>query len=219
MAIPLQHTAEARPDLALIPGLGTAGLALRRGRTHEICGPARRVLAVLALASAEGPVLWVQPGWIADRLCPAGLNDYADPGRFLFALARRPEDLLWTMEEGLRAGAAPVVVADLPSPPTLTPMRRLQLAAEAGAEAARPHRRPPPLGLVLTPGAGGAAGAESRWHMAPSPAPAPRLDQARGPRLWLLERRRARALPPAAWAVTETPEGGFIAENLGEATA
>ncbi len=219
MAIPLQHAIGALPDLALIPGLGPAGLTLRRGRTHEICGPARRVLAVLALASAEGPVLWVQPGWIADRLCPAGVNDYADPGRLLFALARRPEDLLWTMEEGLRSGAAPVVVADLPAPPALTPMRRLQLAAEAGAEAARPHRRPPPLGLVLTPGEGGAAGAESRWHMAPAPAPAPRLDQARAPRLWRLERRRARTLPPAAWVVTEAPEGGFGAEPRGEAIA
>ena len=54
MAIPLQHAIGALPDLALIPGLGPAGLTLRRGRTHEICGPARRVLAVLTFLRYSG---------------------------------------------------------------------------------------------------------------------------------------------------------------------
>lgn len=195
------------------------GLGLLRGRVHELCGPARRTMAALVMAESSGTVIWIHAGWQAERLFPDGLRDLADPGRVIFARARRPEDLLWSVEEALRSGAVPLVVADLPAPPALTPVRRLHLAAEAGAEAARPHRRPPPLGLVLTPGEGGAAGAESRWHMAPAPAPAPRLDQARAPRLWRLERRRARTLPPAAWVVTEAPEGGFGAEPRGEAIA
>jgi protein ImuA len=109
------------------------------------------------------------------------------------------------MEEALRAGVVPLVVAELPEAPALTPVRRLNLAAEAGAERARHGGLEAPLGLLLTPGDGGAAGAESRWHMAPLPsAPAA---AAGGPRHWRLERRRARMAPPAGWTMTEAGRG------------
>ena len=122
--------------------------------------------------------------WRGGSLLPS-----VDPARLIFARARRPEDILWTLEEVLRSGAAPLVVAEVTSPPALTPVRRMNLAAEAGMEAARLAGRPAPLGLMLVPGDGGAAGAESRWHMAPLPSGSGLTD---GGRLWRLERRRAR---------------------------
>jgi len=91
----------------------------------------------------------------------------------------------------LRAGVVPLVVADLPGAPALTPVRRMHLAAESGSQTGTP-----PLGLLLTPGNGGAQGAETRWHMAP--------DHEGEKRQWRLERRRARALPPQAWSASQT---------------
>lgn len=164
-------------------------MALALGRVHELCGPARRTLAAMVAARTSGPVLWIAPSWERDRLNPEGLCGLFAPGRLLCAHPTRPEDLLWCTEEGLRSGVASLVVADLPSPPALTPVRRLHLAAEAGAAVA-PH---PPLGLVLTPGDGGAAGVETRWHMAE--------DHARGSTGWQLSRRRARSQPPATWRI------------------
>jgi protein ImuA len=167
-------------------------MALRPGRAHEICGPARRSLAAMVAARTTGPVLWIRPSWMAERLNPDGLTgrDFdpgLDPGRLILVAVQRPEDLLWCLEEALRSGAVALAVAELPAPPPLTPVRRLHLAAETGAETGGA----PPLGLLLTPAEGGAAGVESRWSLAPAHAP--------GAPGWLLQRRRARTAPPAAW--------------------
>jgi protein ImuA len=193
MSIPLltSASARARPAQTLL-----APLTLARGRVHEFCGPARVTLAAFLLRETTGAVIWAHPGWQAERLFPDGLQRHADPGRIIFASARRPEDLLWTMEEALRSGAAPLVVAELTAPPALTPVRRLHLAAEAGAEAAGHAGRPAPLGLLLTPEAGGAAGVESRWHLAACHDGTARA--------WRLARLRARAEPPKDWRVRET---------------
>jgi len=188
-----------RPELFLAEGLGIA-----TGRVHEAAGPARRSFALMLAGRTEGPVLWIAPSWAAERLHPEGARAFLDPGRLLFATPLRAEDLLWTMEEALRAGLVPVVVADLPDPPSLTPVRRLQLAAEAGAGAARDAGLPAPLGLILTPGEGGAAGVESRWHMAPRH----RADET----AWRIERRRARNAPPHGWTLRHR-RGGLVVEG------
>ena len=178
------------------PGLPFMGdLTLATARLHEICGPARRSLALAVAGATEGPVLWIAPGWIPERLNPDGMRGLIAPSRLLFVTPRRAEDLLWSMEEALRSGTLPLVVADLPEPPGLTPVRRLHLAAETGAAdgACRP------LGLILTP-EGGAPGVETRWSLAPR-HPGTREER------WEMRRLRARTLPEAAWCVAPGPDG------------
>ncbi|MBI1170564.1 hypothetical protein GC209_04110 [bacterium] len=193
---------------------GGLGLGLARGRVHEVCGPARASLAALVMGESQGPVLWISPGWLPERIYPAGLAELADPGRIIFAQARRPEDLLWSMEEALRSGAVPLVLTDLPAPPALTPVRRLHLAAETGAEAARHAGRPPPLGLILTPENGGAQGVESRWHMTPT-ASGSTLTERRS--AWILRRLRARMAPEAAFHLRrEAPDAQGHARLVAE---
>jgi protein ImuA len=173
-----------RPGVRLLDGP-----ELAPARLHEACGPARRTLALMLARALEGPVFWIRPAWADARLNPEGVRALVDPARLVTAAPTRPEDILWSMEEALRAGCAPLVVAELPGLPGLTPVRRLHLAAETGAA----EGRIAPLGLILTAGDGGAPGVESRWHLAPR--------HAEGLTRWRLERRRARAAPPTAWTV------------------
>lgn len=170
--------------------------ALAGARAHELCGSARRRAALWLARERQGPVLWIRPAWHPDRLHMAALREEIAPGRLTFVNAERGGDLLWSMEEALRAGVMPLVVADLPEPPGLVAIRRLHLAAEAGAEATGCAA----LALVLTPGTGGAPGVETRWRLDPAHAAPDR------PR-WRLERLRARQDPPGAWTVTRGPDG------------
>lgn len=181
---------EHPPELFFLDDLG-----LPLARCHELCGNARRTLAMIIARSLDGPVFWIAPGWISERLNPEGMLGFANPGRFTFLNPRRAEDLLWTMEEVLRSGTVPLVIADIPAAPALTPVRRLHLAAETGAADGTIR----PLGLLLTPGNGGAQGVESRWHMAGAHAP-----DGLG---WALTRLRARTKPPKAWRVTPQKAG------------
>ena len=142
-------------------------------------------------------MFWITPAWLPDRLHAPAVSRWIDPGRLVFLDAKRPEDLLWTMEEALRSGTVPLVVADLPEPPALTPVRRLHLAAETGAGTGAA-----PIGLLLTPGDGGAPGIETRWTMAPAHA-------AEGRTAWRLGRLRARTLPPKQWDVMPSPTKGL----------
>ena len=161
-------------------------IALPQARAHEVCGAARRTFAMWVAGQTRGPVLWISPLWQADHPNPDGMCAFVDPGRFIFVAPRRADDILWCVEEALRTGAAPLVVADLPDAPSLTPVRRLHLAAQTGAT-----QGGAPLGLLLTPGTGGAQGVETRWHMAP-------MHKGEN-RQWRLERRRARIQPPQSW--------------------
>jgi protein ImuA len=175
-------------------------------RAHEVCGPARRRLALWVARGMDGPVLWVRAAWHPDRLHMAGVAGEIAPGRLVFVEARRGEDLLWCGEEALRAGAAPLVVLDLPEPPGLTPVRRLHLAAEQGLEASGRA----PLCLIVTPGDGGAAGVESRWQLTPDHA-------GRGGMGWHLRRLRARDAPPAVWPVVRDRTGEMRVTQAAEA--
>ncbi|MEO1000854.1 MAG: hypothetical protein AAFW69_09700 [Pseudomonadota bacterium] len=179
-APPLPASGASRPALRL-----AGEVALVRARVHELTGRARRTLALMLAAEAAGPILWIRPGWEGERLFAPGAARFLAPGRLVFVEAGRAPDLLWSTEEALRSGAAPVVVAEVPTPPALTPIRRLHLAAEASGTA--------PIGFLLTPGEGGAQGIESRWSLAPVP----------GGR-WQLSRLRARMAPPKSWTLAWT---------------
>ncbi len=191
MTTHLLKRAPARPADMLAP---VPEVALTLARVHEACGPARYSFALWLAAQTKGPLFWIAPNWGAAPLNPVGILPLINPGRIIFVRPRRPEELLWAMEEVLRTGAVSLVVADLPAPPALTPIRRLHLAAETGAKASGI----PPLGLILTPGDGGAQGIESRWHMAPT--------YSAGTEVWQLTRLRARSAPPQSWHLTGLPD-------------
>ncbi len=192
-SLPGRRPLRSRPGQPLI-----GALALARARVHEFCGNARHRLAMQLAARMSGPVFWIAPGWSSAGPNPDAMVHFVDPARFVFVAPGRAEDLLWCMEEVLRSGAVPLVFADLPSPPALTPVRRLQLAAEA-AEA---KTETAPLGVLLTPGDGGAPGVESRWRMLAAHATA--RNGYEDIFAWRLTRLRARTAPVGDWSVAQT---------------
>ena len=166
------------------------GVHLTLRRVHEACGPNRRSLAMMIAQKMEGPIFWVTPEWNTDHLDADGMISFINPGRMTFITPKRTEDFLWVVEEVLRSGAVPLVIADLSGLPALTPVRRLHLAAETGLT----EGTSPPLGLLLTPGDGGAPGVESRWHLA---ARHQGTDD-----IWQLNRIRSRSAPPSSWRLS-----------------
>lgn len=188
-------------DKPLLPVMGEMSLA--RMRVHEFCGRARRRLALWVAGAVQrgeaGPVIWVAPKWESDGLFAPGMAGLCRPEGFIFVHAARAEDMLWTLEEVLRSGAVPLVVGDLQGWPNLTQVRRMHLAAEAGAA----ELGGAPLGLLLTPGAeGGAPGVESRWVLEPTHRP--------GAERWRLIRTRARTAPVKVWDVAMGPTGAVM---------
>lgn len=207
MSLPI-HQSHGRKALPHVPLPGGISPGLARGRIHEFCGPARLALALMVLAQTEGEVLWIAPTWLPERPYSCGIRDFLHPGRLVFVQCRRAEDVQWAAEESLRSGAVPMVVAEFPDPPALTPVRRLHLAAETPMATGQPA----PLGLVLTSGQGGAQGVESRWWAGPLPAPSGLLDD---PGIALrLERLRARQALPQAWNLTRTQDGSTTANPI-----
>ena len=173
------------------------GIALKQGRAHECTGRARRSFALMLASRTKGPVIWISPSYIPDRLNPMGMRPFVDPSRFIFASVQRKEDILWCMEEALRSGAAPLVISDLQYFPSLTPVRRLHLAAESGSK----FISDPPVGLLLTPDEGGAQGVETRWKLQP--------DIQNNHLGWSLSRIKARQAPTATWQIIQTVKTPF----------
>jgi protein ImuA len=114
--------------------------------------------------------------------------------RFVTVTLKRPTDALWVAEEALKSGTLAVVITDAdPRHTSLTAMRRLSLAAQAGRAAGL---------LVFAMPHGGATASHTRWIAATARSQPPPYDaQAPGAPSWNLELVRARGGRPGAWIV------------------
>ena len=172
-------------------------------------------LAVRLLAAADGRqgLLWCQQAYDRQergRLYGPGLAALGlDPAALLLVRARREQDLLWALEEGLRSHSLTAVIGEA-APRGTTPLRRLSLAA---AESDTPV-------LLLPQTAEQAAGQGgsflTRWRIAaaPSALPAQQDKTARdapGRSRWRLELTRCRGGRPGAWTLEWDHETGCFA--------
>ena len=131
-------------------------LTLRHKRVHEAEGRGRRAFALFQAARHSGPLVWIIPAHAPELPMLRGLPQGV--GERLHILRPNGEtDLLWCVEESLRAIPIGLVIAEPSSPMSLTVGRRFQLAAEAGGT----------TGLMLIRQDAGSNATESRWRCEP----------------------------------------------------
>jgi protein ImuA len=130
--------------------------ALRPRRVHEAEGRGRRAFALFQAVRHIGPLVWIlpshAPGLPMLRGLPRGVGE-----RLHLLRPSGETDLLWCVEEALRAAPVSLVVAEPEKPLSLTAGRRLQLAAEAGRT----------TGLLLIREGAGSNATETRWTCEP----------------------------------------------------
>ena len=178
------------------------GGGLRHGALHEFRGDLARdaaavtgfATALLArLSKADGrPLLWVTEAATAHETGAPygpGLDHFGlDSRRLIMVVVRRPEDVLWVFEEGLRCTGLAAVLAEMSGHPRrldLTASRRLALrAGQHGV-----------MGLLLRQSAAAEPGAAAtRWHVSPLPASSlDDFDRGIGRPAWRLALERNRA--------------------------
>lgn len=129
---------------------------LRARRVHEAGGRGRRAFALFQAVRHPGPLVWILPSHAPELPMLRGLPRGVGERLHLF----RPNgeaDLLWCIEEALRAAPISLVIAEPEKPLSLTAGRRLQLAAEAGRT----------TGLLLIREGAGNNATETRWNCEP----------------------------------------------------
>ena len=205
-----------------LPG---GGLAL--GAVHEITGAggdeedgaaAAGFAAGILARLGDGPVLWCLRR--SDLYGPGLLAHGLDPARLVLVTASRDDEILWAVEEGLRAGPASglggpgglgglaAVVGELGRLPMVAG-RRLQLAAERSGvtalvlrrwrntdEAAAERDRP--------------SAALTRWRIAALPSAEIAGEPGIGRPLWRVELLRVRGGAPGAWDVEVADAAGHV---------
>jgi protein ImuA len=206
----------------VLPGGGLA-----RGALHEIFGAGGdeedgalaaafaagilgRLVAQRSLAG-DGMVLWCLPR--PDLYGPGLAAHGLDPAHLVLVRAPRDGEILWAMEEGLRAPGIAAVVGEVGTLVAVA-SRRLQLAAERSGIAAFLLRRWRDGGQAARernlPNA-----AVTRWRIAAVPSsPPPTLGVGWGlgvgrPR-WRVELLRCRGGEPACWEVEEADATGYV---------
>jgi protein ImuA len=136
-------------------------LELMAARVHEAEGRDRRAFALFHAARTPGPLVWVIPAHIPELPLLSGLPRGVSERLHLFRPTSET-DLLWVVEEALRAAPIGLVIAEPQRILSLTAGRRLQLAAEAGQT----------RGLMLIHEDMGSNATETRWACEPAAGPA-----------------------------------------------
>jgi protein ImuA len=196
--------------------LPSGGLA--QGALHEMLGAsgdeedgalaAAFVASILGrlIATGDGMVLWclLRPDVYGPGLAAHGL----DPGRLVLVQAPRDADILWAMEEGLRAPGIIAVVGEIGVLPAVA-SRRLQLAAERSGIIALLLRRWRDGGQAARERALPNA-AVTRWRIAALPSQPPRGEPGVGRPRWRVELLRCRGGKPACWDVEGADATGHV---------
>jgi protein ImuA len=197
----------------VLPGGGLA-----RGALHEILGAggdeedgalaaafAADILGRLA-AIASGMVLWCLPR--LDLYGPGLAAHGLDPARVVLVRASCDAEILWVMEEGLRAPGILAVVGEVGALPAVA-SRRLQLAAERSGITAFLLRRWRNARQAarerILPNA-----AATRWRITAMPSRPAREEPGVGCPHWRLELLRCRGGKPACWEVEVTDATGHV---------
>ena len=201
----------------VLPGGGLA-----RGALHEILGAggdeedgalaaafAAGILGRLAAQKSlagDGMVLWCLPR--PDLYGPGLAAHGLDPAHLVLVRAPRDAEILWAMEEGLRAPGIAAVVGEVGTLAAVA-SRRLQLAAERsgitafllrrwrdGGQAARERNLP--------------NAAVTRWRIAAVPSQPLWGEPGVGRLRWRVELLRCRGGEPACWEVEEADATGHV---------
>ena len=131
-------------------------LTLRARRVHEAEGRGRRAFAWFQAARCPNSLVWILPAHAPEGPMLRGLPQGV--GERLHLLRPVGEtDMLWCIEEALRAAPVGLVIAEPSKPLSLTSGRRFQLAAEAGRTS----------GLMLIQTDAGSNTTETRWQCEP----------------------------------------------------
>jgi protein ImuA len=160
------------PDMhARLPGPGLAC-----GVLHEVAAAVHgdKPAAFGFVFALTAAALWTRPGPAVLVAAQRALREFGEPyghglaqlgldvGRLLIVETRNHKDALWALEDTLRSGAAPAMVAGVVAGNLdLTASRRLNLAASKQAT---------PLVVLRTPAAAGTNAAATRWRIASAPA-------------------------------------------------
>jgi protein ImuA len=183
------------------------GGGLARGALHEILGmggdeedgalAAAFAAGIIGRLDMNGAVLWCLPR--ADLYGPGLAACGLDPGRLVLIRTARDAEILWAMEEGLRAPGLAAVIGEVNALPPVT-SRRLQLAAERSGITAFLLRRWRNASTAARerhlPNA-----AATRWRISvlpSSPAGVPEVGEPR----WRVDLLRCRGGAAGSWEVT-----------------
>jgi len=151
-------------------------------------------------------VLWCLP---RPDLCGPGLAAHGlDPGRLVLVRASRDAEILWAMEEGLRAPGIAAVAGEVGALGAVA-SRRLQLAAERSGITAFLLRRWREGGQAARERALPNA-AVTRWRIAALPSQSPRGEPGVGYPRWRIELLRCRGGAPACWEVEVADATGYV---------